>query len=448
MHFSSILFGTMTVMGLYFNFWHEFDQNGILFMILMMSWGITIYTGLRVFVRFESYLWVLIPIACFSLIMSYSRDMIIMNLIKNGMPTAISDDLFYVTVGRQFADYVSNGDLLGIMTIQTNQPGYMYVLGLMFLLLPSIIAPEVIVLSAVSLNMLLLSITTLLLMRYMLEREVGSAYTLLLGLAFASYPALMTVAAVARKDIIIVFLCTLLYIMHQEYRKQLAIYKYLILSLIIFLLALFRLPLGAFIMAMIIVDIVVIYKNDAEFIENRKSLAIFFSLLFLCFVMYTAYLLNYSSVDNSVVSNLEAISTAATDEATSGMRISALFVKIPIIGPPLWILAGDGLATIIPRNWIATYSTSDSYMLAINFLAKLTDIMLICALVRGIFAKGIFSVENHRLLIIIIGMSIFIGWAGIGVATEMRHKTMMLPFMLLLTSFTIFKNKKHMVTDT
>ena len=421
--------GTVLVYLTYFTKLQNFDSDYILLMMLSLSWLIVIWVGDYLF-KENIYYWPAIPTAVYVLVIYKSVSIVERCLALNGIPTEFSDDSFYINTANIIANYFANGDLQSaILYPLLNQPGYAWFLGVLYFWI-GIYQDTMQVFASVIINVLALSLTVLTILKYAFG-IVQSRWQVLFWLSFlfTIQNELLSLAAVVRKDILIMAFISGIYIVYQNFRLTYAKLDLLLMVTLLLFLSLFRFPIGLAITILIIVDLS--YSRDN--VERSSIIKSISFAVISVLVVYIGYIANANYKQDPV----DFLSASETKYAFSDqIGLTKILYDLPLLGPAIWYFLGPLISVFIISNlgdgiYLQEYPFGIGFMIYIG--SKLCLLVVYYALFKILLTKGRHIVESKKLVILIILFTVLLQFGGEG--AESRHFSMVYPFMLLLILF-------------
>jgi hypothetical protein len=421
-----ILLGTLLVYLEYFTLWQIYDSGYILLEMLSVTWFLVMWFGYYLF-KNRIYYWPAIPTAVYLLVIYKSAGIVATNLALRGIPTEYSDDNIYIESANFIVDGFKNADLTGVILYSgINHPGYVWLLGLLYFGL-DIYQDTTQVLAAVIINELALVFTVLSLLKYAVDL-VQSRWKMLfwISLAFATQDNLLTLAAVVRKDILIMAFIAGIYMAYNLYRLSDTKRNLFLVVTLLMTLALFRLQMGVAMLMLIMADITfnrATVKRRA--IMSHLTLAIIASV-----ALFFGYFANVNYADGA-----SQLLTINQDNFAfySQIGMTRFIYDLPMLGPALWYFLGPLISVFMfsPSDFSAAFSAYPLGMgVVIYIVSKLFILAIYYALFKSFLVKGRNIRECKQLTLLMIIFSVLLQLGGQG--SESRHFSMTYPFMLLL----------------
>lgn len=420
-----VIASTFLIFLTYFTQWQDYDSTFSLLALLSGSWFVVIWAGYYLF-KNKTYYWPVIGAAVYFLVIYKSAAIVAEKLMLYGIPTDYSDDQFYIDVANRIAQSLAGGDIASaIISGGLSYPGYLWLLGLLYFI-GDIYQDTQQVLAAVTVNALALTLTILGIFRYALD-IVQTRWKMLFWtcVVFAAQNSILSLASVVRKDILILFFVTEIYLIYNHYRLTFEKKDLFLVTLFLIALSLFRLPIVAVAMLLIIFDIV-FNRSDVKPSALIPRLTL---LLVVSLALAVGYFsnINFMRAD----SPLQFENTEYLFYADIG--ITRVIYDLPLIGPALWYFLGP-LISVFMFSISSFTAAFSSYPLGVGLIFFVTERLFIMAVYYALFKSLLSSGRRSRqckqlaILMMIFSAVLQLGGAG----SEARHFSMVYPFMLLL----------------
>lgn len=368
------------------------------------------------------------------LILISTHAIIQRNLDTLGIPSAGSDDYWYLEYGNQIADAIKSSPMetffgLSVLSSHTS-PGYYLFLGWLFAIAPSDLIVRIY--SAVIFNAFLLSFSGLILCKYMYQNNFVSNPVFWSAFLILN-PRLLSMAPVVRKDIFLVFLMTLMtIIIIQMVRREKFPISYFIISMVgtAFFRPLFLIVvLCWFILAKI-------YTRDIKLYQVAflaiLSIALIVAINKIWFVTGAT---SSSFVIRTVVRMEDIRLTGIVDSEGLGNY----FATLPILGPMIIVVFGD--MPFPPSRLFSTFfniinNANNTYVLVdvFRFISYLSETILVASLFWAFNPFKRLNSNAIMLLFSVLFISSILAYSGIGTTFEPRHRLIIYPPLTFLAS--------------
>ena len=370
------------------------------------------------------------------LILTYAHMNIQYNFDTLGIPTAGSDDYWYLEYGNQIATTIKNSPMetfLGLSVLSSHtSPGYYLFLGYLFMIVPNDLTVRIY--SAVIFNAFLLFLSGLILCKYMYQNNFVS-HPVFWSAFLILNPKLLSMAPIVRKDIFLVFFMTLLTITTiQMVRRKGVPISYLVISIVG--TALFR-PLFLIVVLSLII-FTQIYPRNIKIHQVA-----FLAILFIAVTFIINHIWSVTGVSSSFV---ERVSNRMSDIHLTGVVYSEglgnYFANLPILGPIIFVVFGD---TPFPpsRLFSPFFNINNIYTFLValfRFISYFSEFVLIASL---FLAFNPFKRLNSNTIILLFSVFFIfsiLAFAGIGTTIEWRHRLIIYPPLTFLASIVYSKS--------